>query len=76
MAFGQCTRPSLFLHYYTLHALDLSQKAQGRGSKNCIVMPERNRYGVRVHEGWSKVQSLYAPRKNLGGDGDEHSVIV
>jgi hypothetical protein len=76
MAFGQCTRPSLFLHYYTLHALDLSQKAQGRGSKYCIVMPERNRYGAgacsrRMVQGPKPVRT-----KNLGGDGDEHSVIV
>lgn len=47
-AFRSVHAPNSLLHYYTVHALDLSQKAQGRGSKYCIVMPERNKYGLRV----------------------------
>jgi hypothetical protein len=47
-AFRSVHAPNSLLHYYTMHALDLSQKVQGRGSKYCIVMPKRNKYGVRV----------------------------
>jgi len=79
MPFGQCTRPTLFCIITPLHALDLSQKVQGRGSKYCIVMPERNKYGACVR--WSTrrmVQgpSLYAPRKNLGGCRRAYTIIV
>ena len=45
MPFGQCTRQTLFCIITPCVLVILAKKVQGRGSKFCIVMSERNMYG-------------------------------
>ena len=58
MPFGQYTRQTLFCIITPCMVVILAKKVQGKGSKVCIVMSERNKYGLRVQlSTWRMVQT-------------------
>ena len=68
MPFGQYTRQTLFCIITPCMLVILAKKVQGKGSKVCIVMSERNKYGLRVQlSTWRMVQSIVT--KFLGRPG-------